>query len=103
MRVAVSITHSDHPDDRRLPQPAEIAIEVDVLPREGEYLYLPWDVGSKLPAPDPGATIMAIVESVDHAWHRLDAETTPDGPVPILSPHLEVVLIEPDISEGPWE
>lgn len=93
MEVDVTIERSDHPDDDRLTDPIVCRIEVDVLPREGEILELPWP----LAADTPGRA-HARVEMVEHVWIEGDYHDN-DGLILVLRPRLTAKLWDIDIDE----
>lgn len=102
LQVWLVLERSEHPDDRRLSRPLEdIALAVKVVPREGEYLQLPWPLSN-----DGGVasttTVRAAVHSVEHFWVEGDLMDGAER-IPCLGVRITAQLVDPDITDGPWE
>lgn len=98
MEIQLTLQRSEHADDRRLAEPTDLTVDVLAIPREGELLDLPWP----LRAQQPTARVTAVVDLVEHVWIEGDLPT-PHGPIPVLRVRVVANLLEPDISDGPWE
>ena len=99
MEVWLVLQRSEHPDDRRLTGPTELPIDVQAVPREGEYLELPWPLQGRSRTTE---RVRAHVDDVEHFWIEGDLHDN-DGPIPVLRVRLTATLLDPDITDGPWE
>ena len=93
VELDVTIGRSDHPDDDRITEPVECRIDVDVVPRKGEVLELPWP----LDADTPGRA-KATVVGVWHTWIEGDLIDV-DGRILVLRTHLTAKLWAIDLDQ----
>jgi hypothetical protein len=102
VQVWLVLERSEHPDDRRLPRAlVDIELAVRVVPREGEYLELPWPLSNDCGV-ESTTTVRAVVESVEHFWTKGDLIDGGER-IPALAIRITAQLMDPDITDGPWE
>ena len=94
VEIEVTIQRSEHPGDDRLVETITCRIDVDVVPREGETLELPWPLYART-----SKRVTATVDLVTHSWIGGDL-VDGDELILVLRPSLVATLMDIDLDEG---